>query len=144
MPMTLNIGHSRKVGEPNYSSRGASLNLQIEVEGSLVNEPQRLRESIRNLFALARSAVEEELHGSRSDSCDRPAVNGNGSAPPPATASQLRAIQALSRRRQVDLSSLLGDRYGHDQPDRLSLNEASSLIEDLNSPPPPQTAGGQP
>ena len=51
MPMTLNVGHSRKVGEPRYSSRGASVNLQIEVEGNLVNEPQRLRESIRKLFA---------------------------------------------------------------------------------------------
>lgn len=139
MPMTLNIGHSRKVGEPNYSSRGASVNLEIEVEGNLVNDPQRLKESIRKLFALARASVEEELNGSHQG--DQTAADRNVNGTPRATASQLRAIQTLARRHQIDLPGLLADRYGDSRPDELSLNQASALIDDLNGEL--QTAGGR-
>ncbi len=36
MPMKLNVGLSRKVGEPNYGSRGASVNLELELDAALV------------------------------------------------------------------------------------------------------------
>ena len=39
MPMTLNVGLSRKVGEANYGSRGASVNFAVELEASLIREP---------------------------------------------------------------------------------------------------------
>ena len=63
----LNAGFSRKVGEANYSSRGASVNLEMEVESSTIDSPEKMHERIRNLFLLARKAVDEELK------------NGNGS-----------------------------------------------------------------
>src|SRR5690242_8804938 len=44
MPLKLNVGLSKKVGESNYGSRGANLNLELEVEGSLVSEPTKLQE----------------------------------------------------------------------------------------------------
>jgi hypothetical protein len=117
------------------------VNLQIEVEGNLVNEPQRLRESIRKLFALARASVEEELNGQLSAPTDQPGVPGNGAGPPRSTKSQIRAIHALTRRHQIDLAGLLSERFGYGQPEDLSLNEASTLIDQLNSAP--QTAGGR-
>ncbi len=61
MPMKLNVGLSRKVGEANYGSRGASVNLEQEVDATLINEPQRLQERIREMFRLAQEAVDEEL-----------------------------------------------------------------------------------
>lgn len=64
----LNTGFSRKVGEPNYGSRGASVNLELEVESTAIRDPERMQEKIRALFNLARRAVDEELR------------NGNGSA----------------------------------------------------------------
>ena len=42
MPLKLNVGLNRKVGEQNYGSRGASVNVEMELESSLVGEPSRL------------------------------------------------------------------------------------------------------
>ena len=63
----LNAGFSRKVGEANYSSRGASVNLELELESSLVSEPDKMQEKIRALFILARKAVDEELKNGHAD-----------------------------------------------------------------------------
>lgn len=78
MPMKLNVGLSRKVGEANYGSRGASVNLEQEVDATLINEPQRLQERIREMFRLAQEAVDEELTaGSATTSANHPATNGD-------------------------------------------------------------------
>ena len=61
--LKLNVGFSRKVGEANYGSRGASVNLELEVESGLAHEPDSLRERVRQLFRMARASVEEELNG---------------------------------------------------------------------------------
>ncbi len=63
--LKLNAGFSRKVGEPNYGSRGAVVNLELEVESSLINDPEALTGRIRSLFDLARRSVDEELNGSQ-------------------------------------------------------------------------------
>ena len=57
----LNAGFSRKVGEANYSSRGASVNLELEIESSMIDSPEKMHQKIKSLFALARKAVDEEL-----------------------------------------------------------------------------------
>lgn len=36
MPLTLNVGLTKKVGEPNYGSRGASVNVATELDAALV------------------------------------------------------------------------------------------------------------
>jgi hypothetical protein len=73
MPMKLNVGLSRKVGEPNYGSRGASVNLELELDNSLVEQPERLRDRIRQLYQLAKASVDEELHGTG----QQPVANNN-------------------------------------------------------------------
>ena len=70
----LNAGLSRKVGEANYGSRGASVNLELEIESSTIDTPDKLHDRIRSLFSLARKAVDEELRNG----------NGNGSTVPKA------------------------------------------------------------
>ena len=57
----LNAGFSRKVGEANFGSRGASVNLELELESSLVSDSDKMHEKIRSLFALAKKSVDEEL-----------------------------------------------------------------------------------
>lgn len=70
--LKLNVGLSRKVGEPNYGSRGASVHLELEVESALASDPQTLQDRIRAMFRLARASVNEELIGAYD-----PASNGH-------------------------------------------------------------------
>ena len=139
MPMTLNVGLSKKVGEPDYGSRGASVNLETELDAGLVNDPDRLRDRIRQLFQLARSAVHEELspnghqHPANGNAGTGPANgNANGNGARAATDSQVRALHAIARKRQLDLSQLVRDRFNCQRPEDLSLRDASTLIDELD------------
>ena len=46
MPLKLLIGSNRKTGLANYSSAGASLNLELEVDSALLGRPEELQEKI--------------------------------------------------------------------------------------------------
>ena len=162
MPLRLSVGFSRKAGEANFSSRGASVNLELEVDTALVAEPGRLQERIRELFGLAQQSVNEELHGAsgpapasppansgngngagdnnRRHAPPRSTANGNGhsrgqqrgSTAPPATVSQVRALNAISERQRLDLVGLVRDQYGVGDPAALTIAQASELIDLLN------------
>ena len=138
--LKLNIGFTKKVGEANYGSRGAAVNLELELESSLVGDAERLKERIRHLFGLAKASVDEELAAG----AVQPAANGNGQSSAPstgngrrrdgtrsATASQVRALHAIADRRKLDLSALLTERFQVDDPAGLTITEASNLIDEL-------------
>ena len=57
--LTLNVGFSRKVGEANYGSRGASLQLELELDSQLIQQPDELQDQIRSLYAENRLQVRE-------------------------------------------------------------------------------------
>ena len=80
--LKLNIGFNRKVGEANYSSRGASVNLEIEVESGLVREPDKLQAKIDYLFDMAKKSVDTQLNGNgqseQASAASTPNRNGNG------------------------------------------------------------------
>ena len=63
MSLKASIGFSRKIGEPHFSSRGASVNLELELDTSLLEQPARLLERLHDAFELARTAVDAELNG---------------------------------------------------------------------------------
>ena len=75
--LKLNAGFSRKVGEPNYGSRGASVNVELELESNLIGDPDALSARIKSLFDLARRSVDEELNGSQAPA-ERPRRNRPG------------------------------------------------------------------
>ena len=149
--LKLNVGLSRKVGEANYGSRGASVHLELEVESMIVGEPDRLREKIRQLFLMAKTSVDEELNGidnstnggndqqvrdanqSSGNGHSNGNANGNGHGHRSATQSQVRAIHAIARRQSVDLAVLLRERFGSQRPEDLSIGDASTLIDELKS-----------
>jgi hypothetical protein len=155
MPMTLNVGLNRKVGEPNYGSRGASVNLELELDNSLVEQPERLRDRIRQLYQLAKASVDEELNSNSQEpangagnghSFDRYRTNGNGNGtsnghsanghgPRQATSSQVKAIHAIAGRNRIDVGRLVQDRFHVQRPGDLSISDASTLIDELKAVP---------
>ena len=144
MPLKLNIGLSKKIGQPDYGSLGASVHVELELDSGVIGEPDRLKQQIRHLFGLAKSSIDEELNGERqvSQNGHGPAANGNGghghaSRHPAngrvATNSQVRAIRAITSRRGLDLEQLLGSRFRLQRPEDLSLADASALIDELKT-----------
>ena len=137
--LKINIGLSRKIGEANYGSRGASVNLELEVDGGLVLQPEELRKKMRYLFELAKESVDEELNqGDRPESRANDNRTGNGhhnghsrSNSRKATNSQVRAIYVIADRNGIELGDLLRGRYGVTQSEELTITEASQLIDEL-------------
>ena len=72
MPLKLSIGLSRKVGQPNFGSRQASIGLEVELDSALLTEPQSLQERVDLLYRFADQAVETELAHPRNPSLDLP------------------------------------------------------------------------
>jgi hypothetical protein len=151
MPLRANIGVSRKVADNNYGSRGASVNLEVELDSSLIQEPERLQERIRQVFRLAQVSVDEELarqnagndgstgHTAVATGNGRQNGNGNGHTTPrrangrKATASQARALRAIADRQGLDLAAELQRRFGVASPEDLSITEASQTIDELKA-----------
>ena len=138
--LKINVGFNRKVGEPSYGSRGASVSLELELDSSLVGEPDRLRDRVRQMFVLAKASVDEELGSQVHQPVNGHQTNGQGSHGSPrrdntrrATASQIRAIHAIVDRQQIDLASVLQERFGAQDAGELSITEASQLIDELKS-----------
>jgi hypothetical protein len=136
--LKLNVGLSKKIGLPDYGSRGASVNLELELDSSLVGEPDRLKERIRCLFGLAKASVDEELASGTSspptNGHEQPPSNGNGrrrDGTRAATASQVRALNTIAERRQIDLAAVLVQRFQIHDPAALTITEASALIDEL-------------
>ena len=46
MPLKLNVGASKKIADQSYGSRGASVNVEMELDSALVTEPAK--ESSKN------------------------------------------------------------------------------------------------
>ena len=136
MPLKLSIGISRKVGEPNFGSRGATVGLELEVDSALASQPREFQARVAALFRLAQASVDREL-GSRSTaevSANGPAANGI-EAVRGATANQLRTIQAMVAERRFDLSKELRDRFDCGRLADLTLPQASELISALKAVP---------
>jgi hypothetical protein len=146
MPLTLNCGLTKKIGEPNFSSRGAAIHVELELESTLINDPAKLQERIRQAFAIVRASLDEELNGNGHAASGQngngqhkvPAnTNGNGasqnSGQRQATQSQVKAIHAIAKRRQTDLARFLNDRFHVGRPDDLTLKDASRAIDLLKA-----------
>src|ERR1700677_3845193 len=74
MPMKVSVGLSKKVGLPEYGSLGASCNVEIELEGSLLqNDVDKFHQHVRRAYQAFAQAVNEELTRS----------NGHHQAPAP-------------------------------------------------------------
>jgi hypothetical protein len=153
MPLRLNVGVSKKVGLPAYSSIGASCHLEVELDNSLLRDLDGFHDQVRDAFIAAQQAVNDELVRLQAQAevgQTRPALtasnghqNGNGHSVPkaevprsrprnPATPSQVRAIIAIARNQHADLDGLLCD-HGVTRAEELSIAQASKLIDQLKA-----------
>jgi hypothetical protein len=57
MPMTLNVGLSRKLGLPDYGSLGASCNVTVELDAALLRDDlDGFHAEVRNAYTACRQA----------------------------------------------------------------------------------------
>lgn len=153
--LKLNVGFTKKVGEANYGSRGAAVNLELELDSSLVGDADRLKDRIRQLFGMAKASVDEELaagavqpagngHTANERAGNQTTVNGSAAGQSngrsgtrrrdgtrAATASQQRALAAIAERQGIELADKLHAMFGIRDPAELTITEASSLIDEL-------------
>jgi hypothetical protein len=154
MPLKLNVGLVKKVGLPNYSSLGASCHLEVELDSRLLeDDPESFQDQVRQAFVACQHSVEDELSRQRTtpapDGQAAPAANGDSTVTNgqghavhttsrvasdrrPPTAAQIRALQSIADRFQLDLAVELQSRSGVEQLEELSVREASRLIDELN------------
>ncbi|MBX3421770.1 MAG: hypothetical protein KF752_09475 [Pirellulaceae bacterium] len=155
MSIKVRIGLNRKVGEPNYSSRGASIELEAEVDNSIATNPNQFQQQVRGLYEMARQSINTELSGSADSGpalpnpANFPAVhhslpadrrdakNGSGTAAtnrsniPAITNSQVRAIYALCKQRQINPGQCVQQEFGKSKVEDLNIRQASQLIDQL-------------
>ncbi len=62
MPLKLNVGVSRKVGLPDYGSVGASCNVEVELDSTLIDRDlDAFHTRVRSVYVAAHQAVHDEL-----------------------------------------------------------------------------------
>ena len=114
--------------------------MEVELDNSLMQEPERLRETVSRLFAMVRQSLEQELvadsesnrSGIEPVTVVRPekqtlqeAITAQGRQ---ATAKQLSFLQNLARTQRRNLEQECEQAY-QTLPERLTSKQASQLIE---------------
>ncbi|QDT15075.1 hypothetical protein [Alienimonas californiensis] len=132
--LKLNCGLSRKIGQPDYGSRGAMVHLEVELSAELLKDPEKLRRQIRGCFGVVRRAVDAELGVADPDDAparlQQAAPTSRPPSDPPSTPKQVRALHAFARRAGADLTAELR-RLGVVDAAELSRRQASGLIDGL-------------
>ena len=68
MPLTINVGYSEKLGQPEYGSIGASCHVECELDGRLVfDDPDEFHAKVRELYSGCTKAVQDELASRQAD-----------------------------------------------------------------------------
>lgn len=105
MPLKLNVGLSKKIGQPDYGSLGASCSVELELNSSLLQtDLDGFHERASRVFAACRQAVRRRLHGLQSRP-QRPAWYLSQKA------SLQMACEAYSQPRVAPYLRLRGEKY---------------------------------
>ena len=87
MPMTLNVGVSKKVGLRDYGSLGASCNVAVELNGSMVfDDLEGFHRHVKQAYVACQQAVNDQLARQHQGGSSVPDVHTGQAAPPTETA----------------------------------------------------------
>ena len=146
MPLKLNIGLSKKIGQPDYGSLGASCHVEVELDAALLqNDLDGFHRHVRSVFVACQQAVNDELsrhsespatsHGNNGQSNGNATAQGsNNGTSYRASDKQLNYAQRLaSQIPNLGRLELLVDQMFNKSINDLSGFEASSLIDQLKA-----------
>ena len=148
MALKLNVGISKKIGQPNFGSLGASCHVEVELDPSLIfNDVPALHSRIKQAYTACRQAVHDELTRSQA-MADEQTSNGQADAPATVIGSTNGTNGQHASRKQIDyakqlaaqilglgfrrLETLSNHMFGKPLADLSSL-EASRLINTLKA-----------
>ena len=97
MPMQLTVSRNRKTSK-NYNSEGFGVSLTVELDQSLMSQPEELQRKIDCLYREADSALDKQSAGGQPKQNGNGQTKGNGNT---MTAAQSRAINAIGKRLNI-------------------------------------------
>lgn len=158
MAFKINVGLSRKIGQPHFGSLGASRHIDLEIDPQALGRgTEAIQSEIFDAVAICKRAVDAELAKCDQTQADAPGVHDRpGINPPvpspddrpsrsqsaapgqrqqkparPATTAQIKAIHAIAGKADIDITDELERRFGIRNPQQLSISQASEMIDHL-------------
>lgn len=143
MTLKLTIGLTKKQGQPDFGSIGATCHVEVAIDASMIyDDTANFQREVALAFDQCRRAVDEELNRSSATTvprttpaAERRSVLTKASGQPTATEKQIRAIHAIANKQRLDLVQELVRRFNVERADDLSVKQASQLIDAIK----PQT-----
>ncbi len=151
MPLRLNVGLSKKIGQPDYGSLGATCHVEVELENSMLQQDlETFHKHVRNAYVACAQAVNDELarhqqggngEAPKAQPAQQPSGNGhqgNGNGTNGHRASQKQVDYLNQLARQIrglgirQLETLADKMFGKPVADLTGL-DASGLIDTLKA-----------
>lgn len=127
MPMTVKVGHAKKVGQPDFGSLGASCEIELELDGSLLfHDLDGLQQKVQTAYTACRQAVNDELAGQTGSAAASAMQSSNNAEHPP--------IQTNGQDRSSSVSS------PRTNPNRESTNGSQGSPNGRTAPRPRRAA----
>lgn len=150
MPVKIHVGLSKKIGQQNFGSLGASCHIEFELDSGFDNgSTERFQDATRRAYAACRQAVESQIAmNGKTENRQRvglqhiaepvnrivnrveaPAQQSRESRM--ATPAQLRAIRAIVKHNRIDLDGAMASCCSVRSLNQLTIRSASKLIDHL-------------